>query len=46
MLLLGGSNLIFLGLIGEYLGRAYLYLNKRPQYVIKDIVLGRETDEA
>ncbi|MDR2020590.1 MAG: glycosyltransferase [Treponema sp.] len=46
MLLLGGSNLIFLGLIGEYLGRAYLYLNKRPQYVIKDVVLGKETDEA
>jgi undecaprenyl-phosphate 4-deoxy-4-formamido-L-arabinose transferase len=45
MLILGGSNLIFLGLIGEYLGRTYLYLNKRPQYVIKNIVLGKEANK-
>ncbi|MDR2210650.1 MAG: glycosyltransferase [Spirochaetaceae bacterium] len=40
ILILGGTNLIFIGLIGEYTGRAYLSINKRPQYTIKDIVLG------
>lgn len=31
-----GINLFFLGLIGEYVGRVYLHLNKEPQYVIKE----------
>ena len=33
-----GLNLIFLGLIGEYVGRVYLHLNKEPQYVIKEVM--------
>ena len=37
MLFLGGMTLVSLGLIGEYLGRAYVRLNNRPQYTIKDI---------
>lgn len=40
MLLLGGMILFVLGMIGEYLGRAYISLNNSPQYVIKE-----ETDE-
>lgn len=32
-----GIQLIFLGLIGEYVGRIFLSLNKQPQYVIKEI---------
>ncbi|GHV12753.1 glycosyl transferase [Spirochaetia bacterium] len=40
VLFLSGSNFIFLGLIGEYIGRTYLSINKRPQYVIKDIIIG------
>lgn len=31
-----GINLFFLGLIGEYIGRVYLHLNKEPQYVVKE----------
>jgi len=38
ILVLGGVQLACLGLIGEYLGRVFLHLNKRPQYVIKDWV--------
>ena len=35
MLFMGGIQMAFLGLIGEYLGRAYLKLNKKPQFVIR-----------
>lgn len=38
VLVIGGVQLIALGAIGEYLGRAYVHLNGRPQYVIKDSV--------
>jgi polyisoprenyl-phosphate glycosyltransferase len=36
VLLVGGVQLIGLGLIGEYLGRAYLKLNRKPQYVVRE----------
>ena len=36
VLFIGGILMIMLGVIGEYLGRAYISLNKSPQYVIKD----------
>lgn len=36
VLLVGGIQLIGLGLIGEYLGRAYLKLNRKPQYVVRE----------
>lgn len=32
----GGIQLLSLGLIGEYIGRIFLCLNKTPQYVIKE----------
>ena len=35
ILIVGGVQLLALGAIGEYLGRAYLHLNGKPQYVIK-----------
>ncbi|OFX46465.1 MAG: glycosyl transferase family 2 [Bacteroidetes bacterium GWA2_30_7] len=38
ILILGGLILLSLGLIGEYLGRTYLNLNKKPQFTIKHIV--------
>lgn len=33
---LGGIQLIFLGIIGEYLARTYTEIKKRPQYFIKE----------
>ncbi|WP_455951194.1 glycosyltransferase family 2 protein [Eubacterium sp.] len=36
ILLIGGMILFVLGMIGEYLGRAYISLNNSPQYVIKE----------
>lgn len=37
-LFIGGLILMSLGIIGEYIGRTYLNVNKSPQYVIKDIL--------
>lgn len=36
ILIMGGINLIVLGLIGEYLGRMYMSQNRTPQYVIRE----------
>lgn len=38
ILFLGGAQMLFLGLIGEYLGRLFLEAKRRPLFVIKDIV--------
>ena len=34
LLFLGGLTLLVLGLIGEYIGRIYICINRSPQYVI------------
>ena len=36
ILFLGGVQLVSIGIIGEYIGRAYLKLNGRKQYIIKE----------
>jgi glycosyltransferase involved in cell wall biosynthesis len=36
ILFVGGAQLMGMGIIGEYLGRAYLRLNGKPQYVIRE----------
>ena len=36
--------LMFLGLIGEYLGRMFLTLNKKPQFSISEIISKKEND--
>ena len=38
ILFIGGIQLMGLGIIGEYVGRSFLYQSKEPQYVIKEIV--------
>ncbi len=38
VLFLGGLNLTFLGIVGEYLGRVFLEVKKRPLYVIRSRV--------
>lgn len=35
---LGGIQLLSLGLLGEYVGRAYLTLNRKPQATIREIL--------
>ena len=38
ILLLGGIQLLCIGIIGEYLARTYVEVKKRPIYIIKDII--------
>lgn len=43
-LLVGGFIMLFLGIIGEYIGRIYLCLNKSPQYVER-VVIGKNKED-
>jgi undecaprenyl-phosphate 4-deoxy-4-formamido-L-arabinose transferase len=36
-LLLAGVQLIILGLMGEYLGRLYLTINRKPQFIVREV---------
>ena len=42
MLLLGGVIIALIGIVGEYVGRIYLSINRSPQYVVRNIVHGKE----
>ena len=35
---LGGIQMFFMGIIGEYIGKIYLETKERPRYIIKDIL--------
>lgn len=37
VLFVGGLILIFMGLVGEYIGRIYMCINETPQYVVKEV---------
>jgi len=36
-LVMGGLQLLSLGLIGEYLGRVHLNVNRKPQFAIREV---------
>jgi len=36
LLLIGGMIMLMLGLIGEYIGRTYIYANKSPQFIVRE----------
>lgn len=40
LLIFSGTQLLLLGLIGEYVGRMFLAVNQRPQAVVREIVRG------
>lgn len=44
LLLVGGLILCVLGIIGEYVGRIYMCINKQPQYIIRNTTR-EENDE-
>jgi undecaprenyl-phosphate 4-deoxy-4-formamido-L-arabinose transferase len=41
LLIFSGTQLVILGLIGEYLGRLFLTVNQRPQSVVREVVSSR-----
>lgn len=45
ILFIGGFLMLFLGLIGEYIGRIYISLNDAPQYVIREKIGMDELDD-
>ncbi|MFN0195625.1 MAG: glycosyltransferase family 2 protein [Planctomycetaceae bacterium] len=46
ILVLGGLQLLSLGLIGEYLGRLHLNVNRKPQYTERHVVNARHAPSA
>ena len=38
ILILAGINMLFLGLLGEYIGRIYICINNSPQYAIRETI--------
>lgn len=40
-----GIQLIFLGLIGEYVGRIFLSMNNQPQFVIKEVYINKNLND-
>ena len=44
LLLFSGVQLLILGIAGEYIGRLYLTSNKRPQFVVRNIVTPKPSE--
>jgi glycosyltransferase involved in cell wall biosynthesis len=40
-----GTQLVAIGMVGEYLGRMFLHLNKKPQFAIRRSFDGTESDK-
>lgn len=38
-----GITLLFMGLIGEYIGRMFLQINRQPQYVVRQVISNEST---
>ena len=45
LLFIGGTIMLMLGLIGEYIGRIYISINNSPQYVIREIINDESEDD-
>lgn len=46
LLVFSGTQLVLLGLIGEYIGRMFLAVNQRPQSVIREVLRSAHTSAA
>ena len=42
---LGGLQLFGIGIVGEYVGRAYLNINRKPQYTVRKLLRGTAVEE-
>lgn len=46
LLVFSGTQLVLLGIIGEYLGRMFLTVNQRPQAIVRSVLRTHEGQEA
>ncbi len=46
MLLLSGTQLLLLGILGEYVGRIYLGVSEKPQSVVRERVTSPRPEQA
>ncbi len=46
MLFMFGIAFVILGMIGEYVGRIYLCINKTPQFVVRQVSCKKKTEDA
>ncbi len=46
VLLLGGIQLLILGILGEYMARVYIQGKDRPIYIVKEVLEGTENDSS
>ena len=42
ILIMGGLIIALIGIVGEYIGRIYLSINRYPQFVVREVVRGSE----
>lgn len=42
IMFIGGMIMLMLGIIGEYIGRMYICMNHAPQFVVREIVGGKQ----
>ena len=45
VLFIGGIQLVTIGILSEYVGKIYLEIKNRPQYIVKEKILGGEQGE-
>lgn len=45
LLVLGGMIIALIGIVGEYIGRIYLSINRSPQYVVRHVIDSRPKQE-
>ena len=46
LFVIGGVIMLMLGLIGEYIGRIYISINRSPQYVVREVYCGKQPQES
>jgi undecaprenyl-phosphate 4-deoxy-4-formamido-L-arabinose transferase len=42
IMLMGGLIIGLIGIVGEYIGRIYLSINRYPQFVVREVVRGNQ----
>ncbi len=46
IMFIGGMLMLMLGMIGEYIGRMYICMNHAPQFVVREIVGGKQEQDS